>query len=434
MKRYDIFISYRRTSYDTANLIALKLMMAGYSVFIDLETLHGGKFNEQLYDVIDNCKDFILVLPPHALDRCINEKDWVRLETCRAMNHNKNIIPIMFKDFEWPHEMPEGMEELCNYHSLKMDSPEYFDMAIGRLQNRYLKSKKKKVIHKIMTLCLFFILPIMLYLIYYLFITNSNLYPNIDKYSINFSDTTLYKENGRLHFIAPSTRDSLMKFFKQAQDEYSDSHNGGDAKSQFILGNMCMNIDANRDMRSDGLYWLTLSARHGDAQAANALGRCYYHGIGVCKSPYKALRWFLISAEGGCAEGMNNAGKCYSEGSGTLFPNFPCFRKARKFYEHAGEKLSYPTAQYNLGVCYLVGSGGEKDIKEGMRLLKSAAVNNSVSAQIMLGDIYKNGLFNITKDTIHARKWYKKAKENGLAEYRRIANDELFKLENGSIN
>ena len=91
MKQYDIFISYRRSSYDTANLIATRLKAAGYSVFFDMETLRSGKFNEQLYNVIDNCKDFIVVLPPNALDRCVNEDDWVRLEVCRAMEKNKCI-------------------------------------------------------------------------------------------------------------------------------------------------------------------------------------------------------------------------------------------------------------------------------------------------------------------------------------------------------
>ena len=115
---YDIFISYRRSSYDTANLIATRLRSAGYSVFFDMETLRSGKFNEQLYEVIDNCKDFVVVLPPNALDRCVNEDDWVRLEICRAMASNKNIVPVMLNGFTWPEPMPQGLEELKFYHAL----------------------------------------------------------------------------------------------------------------------------------------------------------------------------------------------------------------------------------------------------------------------------------------------------------------------------
>lgn len=143
MKSYDIFISYRRTSYDTANLIATRLRAAGYSVFFDMESLRSGKFNEQLFDVIDNCKDFILVLPPDALDRCVNEDDWVRLEVCRAMAGKKNIVPVMLNGFTWPDPMPFGMEDLADYQALTATSTEYFDMAMERLQKRYLLSRRR---------------------------------------------------------------------------------------------------------------------------------------------------------------------------------------------------------------------------------------------------------------------------------------------------
>lgn len=118
MKQYDIFISYRRSSYDTANLIATRLKSAGYSVFFDMEALRSGKFNEQLFEVIDNCKDFLVVLPSNALDRCVNEDDWVRMEVCRAMAKKKNIVPVMLNGFTWPNPMPNGMEELPDYQAL----------------------------------------------------------------------------------------------------------------------------------------------------------------------------------------------------------------------------------------------------------------------------------------------------------------------------
>ena len=142
MKHYDIFISYRRSSYDTANLIATRLRAAGYSVFFDMETLRSGKFNEQLFDVIDHCKDFVLVLPPDALERCVNMDDWVRLEVTRAMAGKKNIVPVMLNGFVWPDPMPVGMEELANYQALTATSTEYFDMAMERLQKRYLHSRR----------------------------------------------------------------------------------------------------------------------------------------------------------------------------------------------------------------------------------------------------------------------------------------------------
>ena len=137
---YDIFISYRRDAFESANLFATRLKALGYRVFFDVETMNAGKFNEQLLDVISKCKDFILVLSPNALDRCNDEGDWVRRETMCAMEHKKNIIPIMLSDFIWPAEMPKGMEELCNYQALAPAPNTYYDLQVQRLRG-YLKSK-----------------------------------------------------------------------------------------------------------------------------------------------------------------------------------------------------------------------------------------------------------------------------------------------------
>lgn len=146
-EKYDIFISYRRTAYDTANLIAVKLRHAGYKVFFDVDTLTAGKFNEQLLEVIKNCKDFILVLPEDALDRCHDPEDWIRREVMCAIENQKNIVPVMLDGFSWPKDMPKGIEDLSNYQSITAIGHEYFDMAIERMQG-YLESKATKPIRQ----------------------------------------------------------------------------------------------------------------------------------------------------------------------------------------------------------------------------------------------------------------------------------------------
>lgn len=149
-RKYDIFISYRRTAYDTANLIAEKLRHAGYNVFFDVDTLTAGKFNEQLLEVIGNCKDFILVLPENALERCQQPEDWIRREVVCALENHKNIIPVMLDGFAWPEEMPEGMNELRNFQAITSVNREYFDMIMQRLKS-YLKSKPSIPVRKWLT-------------------------------------------------------------------------------------------------------------------------------------------------------------------------------------------------------------------------------------------------------------------------------------------
>lgn len=148
--KYDVFVSYRRSAYDTANLIAVKLRHAGYKVFFDVDTLTAGKFNEQLLEVIKSCKDFILVLPEKALDRCHQQDDWIRRETVCALENHRNIIPVLLDGFSWPQEMPEGMEELRNYQAVTAVGHEYFDMAMERLKS-YLKSKPSKLSKNLLT-------------------------------------------------------------------------------------------------------------------------------------------------------------------------------------------------------------------------------------------------------------------------------------------
>lgn len=141
-KQYDIFISYRRDGgFETADAIAQRLGNAGYRVFFDLESLRSGKFNIQLYKVIDNCKDFVVILPKGGLDRCENEDDWVRLEVARAIKANKNIIPVMLRGFDFPKTLPEDIDELRFYQGVEAGNPNFFIASVEKLKG-LLASKK----------------------------------------------------------------------------------------------------------------------------------------------------------------------------------------------------------------------------------------------------------------------------------------------------
>ena len=151
--KYDIFISYRRDGGDTlAQLIYDRLTDRGYSVFLDIESLRSGKFNEKLFSVIDECRDVVVILPPGSLERCRNEGDWLFLELTHALQERKNIIPVMMKGFEWPDDMPEGLEELPDFNGIQ-DSKDYFDAVIDKmttlLQSRpALFGSVRKKLHK----------------------------------------------------------------------------------------------------------------------------------------------------------------------------------------------------------------------------------------------------------------------------------------------
>lgn len=131
--KYDVFISYRRDGGDTlSQLIYDRLTHRGYRVFLDIESLNAGKFNEKLLEVIEGCKDMVIVLPPNGLDRCRNEGDWVFRELEHAMKLKKNIVPVLMKGFEWPDDLPEAIADIQNYNGI-IDNKDYFDAVIDKM-------------------------------------------------------------------------------------------------------------------------------------------------------------------------------------------------------------------------------------------------------------------------------------------------------------
>ena len=139
---YDIFLSYRRDGGETmAILLRDRLVAKGYRVFLDVEALRSGKFNEKLLQVIENCKDFIIVLSPNSLDRCINEGDWVRNEISHALSNGKNVVPVFLRGFTWPENLPGDISELPNHNGIDAANNMYFDAAIDLLTDKFIISR-----------------------------------------------------------------------------------------------------------------------------------------------------------------------------------------------------------------------------------------------------------------------------------------------------
>lgn len=62
------------------SLLKVHLQLHGFSVFIDVEKLEAGKFEDKLIQSVLSARNFVLVLSPNALDKCMVDpecKDWV---------------------------------------------------------------------------------------------------------------------------------------------------------------------------------------------------------------------------------------------------------------------------------------------------------------------------------------------------------------------
>uniref|UniRef100_W5MDW2 NAD(+) hydrolase SARM1 n=1 Tax=Lepisosteus oculatus TaxID=7918 RepID=W5MDW2_LEPOC len=140
----DVFISYRRTTgSQLASLLKVHLQVRGFSVFIDVEKLEAGKFEEKLIQSVQRARNFILVLSANALDKCMGDhdtKDWVHKEIVTALNCKKNIVPVT-DQFVWPEpsSLPDDMSAILNFNGIKW-SHEYQEATIEKIL-RFLKGR-----------------------------------------------------------------------------------------------------------------------------------------------------------------------------------------------------------------------------------------------------------------------------------------------------
>ncbi len=137
---YQIFISYRRDGAEfLGQLLFYQLKERGYRVFFDVESLRSGKFNQRLFQVIDECTDVLVILPKDGLDRCMNSEDWVRKEIAYAIRKKKNIIPVMMRGFEFPDSLPDDIKEIVHYNGISA-SMDFFEAVMDRLTGQYIQA------------------------------------------------------------------------------------------------------------------------------------------------------------------------------------------------------------------------------------------------------------------------------------------------------
>ena len=158
-KNFDIFISYRRKeTADKAEHLFSLLEMAGYKgqVSFDRENFDG-RFDLEILQRLDDCKDFIVVLAPGTLAE-LNEEDthwyeklarcsvsefsgiesemkasgasldFVRLEIARAIAKGKHLIPVV------PVNTPE-------YHFDRLGLPDDIALLLKEHAEHYQDSK-----------------------------------------------------------------------------------------------------------------------------------------------------------------------------------------------------------------------------------------------------------------------------------------------------
>lgn len=147
-QKYDIFISYRRDGGDKYARIIQQALEKQFRVFLDFDELEDGVFDQRIIDAISSSPVFLLVLSKGALDRCVNEKDWVRQEILQAVKCGCHIVPVTIigNDFEGlPEGLPEELRSAIGSHQFSQLHVEtLFKESIAKL----VKARIAPYIHK----------------------------------------------------------------------------------------------------------------------------------------------------------------------------------------------------------------------------------------------------------------------------------------------
>lgn len=136
---YDGFISYRRENgAHAAQVIRLMVeKLSGKKLFLDVDELGAGRFDERLLEIIENAPAVILILSPNCLERCRNPDDRLAREITHAFEHKKTFIPVMVDGFTFPDaafmaSLPPALAALPNYQAVPYD-PRYAEASARKI-------------------------------------------------------------------------------------------------------------------------------------------------------------------------------------------------------------------------------------------------------------------------------------------------------------
>jgi len=124
-----VFMSYRRTSsWGIACTIHQQLTEKGADVFIDINDINEGRFDEIIAKSIKERDFFILVMAPDTL-----ESEWVMREVQHAIACNKKIIPVLVNGFNlYDYELPKQVGIIGSHNAVTL-TPEFLHAGINRI-------------------------------------------------------------------------------------------------------------------------------------------------------------------------------------------------------------------------------------------------------------------------------------------------------------
>ena len=116
----DIFISYSRRDQEFVTRLAADLDRQVAGVWFDQSTIRAGqKWHDEIMEGIRECKAFVLVLSPDAM-----QSKYVREEVETALALGKPIFPVIYRPARWTDEFAQLVRDV---QSINLQSGSYTD-------------------------------------------------------------------------------------------------------------------------------------------------------------------------------------------------------------------------------------------------------------------------------------------------------------------
>nr|WP_254689683.1 tetratricopeptide repeat protein [Shinella daejeonensis] len=195
----------------------------------------------------------------------------------------------------------------------------------------------------------------------------------------------------------------------QAAFWYEQAANGGDPAAMFKYALILMEKGKSPEDRARADDFMKKAADLGNGSA-----QFNYAQVLVARTPgdkglREALPYYEKSAEQGIADAQYAISQIYLNVSGLPEEK----RKAARDWLTRAARAGYDTAQLDLAIWLVNGTGGERDFEAAFQWMKRAADGGNVVAQSKLAHLYINAI-GTRPDPVEAAKWFVLARRAGL--------------------
>jgi TPR repeat protein len=213
--------------------------------------------------------------------------------------------------------------------------------------------------------------------------------------------------------------------------------NAGHAMGQYILGHFYQH---GYDMPSDiqaALHWFHQAAEQNHVLAQCRLGVLYGEGnYGIERDPEIAMKWFQLAAAQGNSDAKLHLALHFAFGDG-VEKNID--EAARIWKELAQECPDHPkgdpSSQCQLGQFYFIKEHPEYNPRKGVKLLRKAAAQGFMYAQLCLGILYSDGSEpTVRQNWKEARSWFHKAAKQGSSQAQYCLGEIFFDGNGVAVN